>query len=229
LRLIHTEKTGAAGQQRRSWPKGLVKLVNLKSSKLKFFVSLLIFLPLIFNACGKFAISSFNGSSTAQSGNSDTGLAGHADPLTPPPQPVQLGGPLNLSLSDRVNRYGIQEITILKPTAAYANAWEDAAIDAQFVSPSGKTSTAGGFYYSADTFKVRFAPKESGTWTFSLAFRDAQQNVSQNGSFQVNAASDNDGFIRLNPAHPLRFITESGKPIPLLGIGDCIRKLRVRV
>ena len=72
--------------------------------------------------------------------------------------------------SNTIGLYDIYELTVTTSDSAFANPWEDAVINADFKSPTNKTSRIGGFYYDKNTFKVRFAPREAGNWTWTLTF-----------------------------------------------------------
>ena len=120
-----------------------------------------------------------------------------------------------------VGRYDIFEVT-LKHSGVYANPWEDVTITAVFTAPSGRTYNVGGFYYDAGLWKLRFAPSETGPWTWRLTFAAAGQQFNTTGSFS-SAASANSGFVRLNPANPRRFRTEGSNAVFYpLGFNDCV-------
>ncbi len=92
--------------------------------------------------------------------------------------------------------------------ATYTNPWEDPVISAVFTPTSGTTSTVGGFYYSANTWKLRFAPKQIGNYTWSLSYADTGGTYQTSGSF-ASTASTNSGFLRISGTNPLVFVTEA--------------------
>ncbi len=128
------------------------------------------------------------------------GLAGFAADAPPPVTWAQNAG--------TIGRYDVYEMTFTNPTA-YDNPWEDVSIAATFAAPSGKTYAVGGFYHSANTWKLRFAPMEVGKWTWTLTHTDAGGggDLKAFGDFAC-VASNNSGFLRIHPKNPYRFVTE---------------------
>src|SRR6185295_16658642 len=112
----------------------------------------------------------------------------------------------------------IYELTMANP-ASYTNPWEDVTISATMTSPSGKTYSVGGFSYDgAHTWKLRFAPMETGNWTWTLSYNDGSGVYNSSGSFS-SVASSNSGFVRLHPANPHNLRTEGdGRTFYLLGL-----------
>ncbi len=70
-----------------------------------------------------------------------------------------------------VGRYDGYELTMTN-SATYVNPWEDPVITAVFTAPSGATNTAGGFYSEVNNWKLRFAPREIGAWTWAPSYSD---------------------------------------------------------
>ncbi len=105
-----------------------------------------------------------------------------------------------------LGRYDVYEITMTH-SGTYANPWEDIVIAAAFTSPTAKTYTAGGFYYDTNTWKLRFAPMETGNWTWTCSFNNGAGIFTANGAFTCTASS-NTGFMRIHPGNPTRFMTE---------------------
>ena len=118
--------------------------------------------------------------------------------------------------ADTIPRYDIYELTMTN-AGNYANPWEDVVITAIFNSPSAKTYTVGGFYYDTNTWKLRFAPMETGTWTWSLTFDNGSGQFTTTGSF-AGSASANTGFLRKHPTNVRHLVTEGdGKPFYING------------
>ena len=69
------------------------------------------------------------------------------------------------------------------PEAGLANVWEDVAVLAVFTSPSGKAITVKGFYHSQDTWKIRFAPSELGSYTYHATIAHAPAQVASRVSY----------------------------------------------
>jgi hypothetical protein len=122
--------------------------------------------------------------------------------------------------SSSIPRYDIYELTMTNP-ATYANPWEDVTINATLTAPSGKTYVVGGFSYDgANIWKLRFAPMETGNWTWTLAYNDGSGVFNASGGFTCTA-SNNTGFLRIHPQNKLRFMTEgNAKPFYPLGFNS---------
>jgi hypothetical protein len=117
--------------------------------------------------------------------------------------------------------YGVYEQSIAHPSAGYANPWEDARLAVTLTSPKGREVKIGGFYCEPDNWKFRFAPSEVGSWTWKAQITDKTEAKDFSGSFQC-VASENHGFVRLNPHNKMRWAFEDGFPYYPLGIGDCV-------
>ena len=108
-----------------------------------------------------------------------------------------------------IGRYDIYELTMTNTASSYTNPWEDPLITAVFTAPSGTNYTVGGFYFNPSTWKLRFAPKEIGNWTWTLAFADAGGTYNTSGGFAATN-STNTGFLRRNPTCTYGLVTENG-------------------
>ena len=106
-----------------------------------------------------------------------------------------------------LGRYDIYELTMTN-TETFANPWEDPVINAVFTAPSGTTNAVGGFYFGTNTWKLRFAPREAGSWTWTLSYNDGTGAFNTNGSFTCTNSS-NFGFLRRNPGNVYNFITDA--------------------
>jgi len=131
---------------------------------------------------------------------------------------------LSVSVSENsrsIGRYHIYELT-MSHSGTYSNLWEDVVITAVFTSPSNSTYTVGGFYYDTETWKLRFAPVEEGSWTWILTFDNGSGTFVDAGGFNC-VSSDKSGFLRIHPQNPYRFITEGdNKPFYPMGFNDVI-------
>jgi hypothetical protein len=105
-----------------------------------------------------------------------------------------------------IGRYDIYELT-LTHRKKYANPWEDVRIAATFTAPSGKEYQVGGFFYDVNTWKVRFAPNETGDWIWFLAFESGSGRFAQEGGLTC-VDSHRSGFLRIHPQNPYRLMTE---------------------
>lgn len=123
-----------------------------------------------------------------------------------------------------ISQYDIYELTMVNTTTAtYAHPFDDVTITVVFTSPTGKTYSVGGFGYNFDTtnkiytYKLRFAPREVGNYTWTLTFVNSGGQFASSGSLTCSASS-NSGFLRQSTVYPGRFITEAdGKPFYIQG------------
>ena len=61
----------------------------------------------------------------------------------------------------------------LESSANYTNPVQQATLTATFTSPSQKKHTVYGFWDGDKVWKIRFAPNETGKWTYTTACSDA--------------------------------------------------------
>ncbi len=112
-----------------------------------------------------------------------------------------------------IGKYEVFEITITHDQTPYSNVWEDVIPQVNFQSPSGQNITVEGFYYDVDTWKVRFAPWETGSYTWNLTI----DTYTENGSFNCTPSNEK-GFIRQHPDNPYRLIYEQDSSL-FTGLG----------
>src|SRR5262249_27472743 len=88
---------------------------------------------------------------TGAAGSNGSSDAGNIAPLPPP--------------ADRAgaSTYAVFEQDFTAPSTGYANPWENVTVSMKVTSPTGRTTTVGGFFYSGSTYKARFRPDEAGT------------------------------------------------------------------
>ena len=65
-----------------------------------------------------------------------------------------------------VGKWEVFEVT-LTTTNSYSNPYTQVTLDATFTSPTSQTIQTPGFWDGGQTWKVRVAPNEIGTWTYS--------------------------------------------------------------
>src|SRR5947207_52976 len=116
--------------------------------------------------------------------------------------------PSTLFAIQTVERF--KPIEILVPRSqndpAITNVWENSPIIGTFTDPDGRKISVNGFYHSKDLWMVRFAPDVIGTWKYSLALSGPfSPPPFVIDSFQCIASSEQ-GFIRLHPNNPKRWI-----------------------
>lgn len=121
-------------------------------------------------------------------------------------------------------------------TASYSNAYDynDIAVQCIFSAPSGRKDTVDGFYtqdYSLNTsngsitpsgpglFKLRYAPNETGNWSYVLSCKNAAGTTTQPAQSFACTASATAGFIRRNSSNYLGF--DNGMQFIPLGQNEC--------
>jgi hypothetical protein len=146
--------------------------------------------------------------------------------------------------------YEVFEIT-LQHDRRYANPFFDVEIDVTFTSPAGREVHVGGFHYGSldrpkievvgnappgakrkavryvfdrqDIWKARFAPSETGRWTYRYVFANREgASTTGSGAFQcvVDPRARNHGFVRRHPANPFRWVFEDGSAYFPIGLQD---------
>lgn len=106
-----------------------------------------------------------------------------------------------------VEKYGIFEIPLVA-TGISSNKYKDVRLKGVFQGPT-QTIEIDGFWNGGDIFKVRMAPTEVGTWTYSIS--GSHSAFSKSGSFEV-IDSEHKGFVKVNPDYPYTFMREDGTP-----------------
>ena len=126
------------------------------------------------------------------------------------------------SAQTTVPKFDVFELDFPYSPVGIGNVWEEVDVRVTFTSPTNKAMSVGGFYFSANLWKARFAPNEIGPWTWSAQIIDKNGTTQRNGSF-VCVASNNKGFIRKHPSNPFRWIYEADSSLYNgLGFGDCM-------
>jgi hypothetical protein len=95
-----------------------------------------------------------------------------------------------------------------------ANPFRDASLVGEFISPSGKTIVAEGFYDGDETWRLRFAPGEEGEWSYVLCGHGVE--ILQRGKLHCTGARGH-GFIRTHPENPYAFAYADGTPFFPMG------------
>jgi|GEM_PF-1059082 len=132
---------------------------------------------------------------------------------------------ISVTLSNQtVPRYRVVELSVAYRGAPFPDVWEGPEIKVTFSSPTDRRVTVGGFYHADNTWKVRFAPSEPGTWRWSLAWADTRGTQTAGGFFRCMTSAER-GFIRPNLTNPFRLVYEDGALYPALGITDCLLDL----
>ena len=144
------------------------------------------------------------------------------------------GPQINPAEPTHASRYEKFELTF-PYTGSYSNPNDPAIadIEAIFTAPGGHTQTVPGFFFQdftrggdatrevltpvagSEWWKVRYAPSELGTYTYTVTLKDSQgTNTLGTGSFDVTP-STNPGFIKAVGHH---FERDNGQPFIPLGV-----------
>jgi hypothetical protein len=97
---------------------------------------------------------------------------------------------------------------VLKHTPA-GNAFNDVSLRATFTGPD-TTYVVAGFYDDNNTYKIRFMPQKTGTWSYTTSSNVKTLN-NQKGNFEcVKAAANNHGIVRVRDTYSFNYA--DGKP-----------------
>jgi hypothetical protein len=106
----------------------------------------------------------------------------------------------------------------------YTNPVQQATLTATFISPSGKTHKVPGFWDGERTWKVRFAPNETGKWTYKTECSDAGNKGlhGQAGELTCGPAKGESRFAKHGPVRVApdgRYLSHDDRT-PFLFLGD---------
>lgn len=107
-----------------------------------------------------------------------------------------------------VGKYETYEVVLSAPGAGGRYPYRDVALKGVFRGPT-RTIEIEGFYDGNDVWKVRMAPTEAGTWSYTITSTVAALNST--GSFTCSE-SGLPGFVRPNPVRPHTFAYDNGTP-----------------
>ena len=129
---------------------------------------------------------------------------------------ILFSGPLFVTRDAQaaVGKWEVFELT-LTTSNSYSNPYTQVTLTATFTAPSSNTIVMPGFWDGGDTWKVRMAPNEIGTWTYVTASNDGQLD-NQSGQFGC-IASSRKGFIKVDPSDPYKFRYDDGTPFFWMG------------
>ncbi len=108
------------------------------------------------------------------------------------------------------------------------NPFHDATCQAEFTSPSGKKIAVGGFYYGSEEFRIRFVPREQGTWTWTAELTgqgetsasSVEPRQEKSGGFVCSGVSGH-GFLQVSKRNPYRLEYDDGTAFYPIGIQTC--------
>ena len=115
--------------------------------------------------------------------------------------------------------YGVHEIA-LTCSEPLDNPFRDAAISAEYVSPTGRKIRVEGFYYGDQQWRVRFVPREQGLWKWSAQMTGCKSQVASSGTMLCSGTAGR-GFLKVSKKNPFRFEYEDGTPFYPIGIQTC--------
>jgi len=119
----------------------------------------------------------------------------------------------------RVERYAVFEQSFRFSTSV-TNRWEQVKLDVRLRAPSGRALAIDGFYAGGGTWTFRFAPTETGRWTWTARIADPAHAVTHRGRFTV-VAGRSPGFVRQSPFDRYRWTFTNGQPFNAVGVQDC--------
>lgn len=106
----------------------------------------------------------------------------------------------------------------LESAVEYANPAQEASLTAVFTSPQGKASKVYGFWDGGRTWRVRFAPNQTGKWTWKTTCSDAKNAGlhDQGGEFECIASAGTGRFAEHGPirvsSDDRSFVHDDGTP-----------------
>ncbi len=108
----------------------------------------------------------------------------------------------------------------VKTEKTFDNPFTDVTLEVVYISPSGKKTTAQGFYSGGNTWKGRFMPDEVGTWRYEALASD--ESFGTKGQFEC-VDSDLPGMISTCEDNPVWFGYKGGEATLLRSfhVGDC--------
>ncbi len=108
------------------------------------------------------------------------------------------------------------EISVSISDVDFSNPYDPSEVDLRciFDSPSGKQWELFGFYddyQDRNEWKVRFAPNETGNWTYTLKLIHSGGTIESTSNGFEAVQSDHDGWIRVSQKNPHYFEHDNGK------------------
>jgi len=122
---------------------------------------------------------------------------------------------MGINAQAAVGKWEVFELT-LTANSTYTNPYTDVTLTATFTSPTNNTIVMPGFWDGEQTWKVRMAPNEIGTWTYSTASDPTDSGLETSDTFECIALGKK-GFIQVNPSDPYKFQYADGTPFFWMG------------
>jgi hypothetical protein len=109
---------------------------------------------------------------------------------------------------------------LLELDADFSNPYDpdDIRVDAEFRAPDGALVTVPAFWHvdvagaGDGSWRVRFAPTQVGEWEYRVVATAGGETVMSDWQRVTVAASDNPGFVRVDPRNPAYFAFDDGSP-----------------
>ena len=119
----------------------------------------------------------------------------------------------------KVGMWDRYEGSVLNRTR-YDDPYRDVVLNVTWEAPSGRKMSVPGFYDGQETWKFRFMPVETGTWTYEAWFSDGSGRA---GGKILCTGSTNQGMIVPDPVNPNWFGFTGGQHGMVRGfhVGDC--------
>lgn len=128
--------------------------------------------------------------------------------------------PLNPRAEEtHVLQWDVYEISFQSDLALETPFW-DAAATAEFVAPDGTRVSVEGFYYGGKEWRIRFVPRQPGTWTWKAQWTAKDSNQQKSGSFLCQGTRGH-GYIRPSDRNVYRLEYEDGTPFYPIGVQTC--------
>ena len=100
----------------------------------------------------------------------------------------------------------------------YSNPFLDVTVTAEFTAPSGRKVTAHGFHDGGNVWRVRFAPDETGLWSYATTAGETKDTGLHHRSGALTCTpSAHKGFLRVHPENPHAFAYADGTPFFPMG------------
>ncbi|MDX2189312.1 MAG: DUF4038 domain-containing protein, partial [Bacteroidota bacterium] len=121
---------------------------------------------------------------------------------------------LTTTNAQSVSKFGVFE-TSFTHSGTISNPFTSLEGSVTFTSPSSKTFTIPMFWDGSTTWKVRFSPNETGSWSYTTSSSNSGLS-GQSGTFTCTSSS-NKGGIRQKQGSPLHFQYENGDNMYFIG------------
>lgn len=108
-------------------------------------------------------------------------------------------------------------------SGTYANPFQDVQLTVTFTSPSGEERHVNGFWDGRDTWRVRFSPDETGTWSYTTRSNPNDSGLhGQDGTLECGASAGSTRFEQHGPiglSNNRRYLVHADGT-PFLWLGD---------